>query len=223
MQAAGSDAHKELSVFCRKLLQSCTTSFYQALKWDSARKSFRTSPTEKVWTIMLKQVDNDVFFHTGWRAFISDHSLEVRKFFVFRYGGNSKFNVKIYGRSCCEKKVITAKKKITGTSSCNEDSIQGETTKPKLMDNCHENMKNEATVINKTNCRLVKPMRTPIIKVEKKVATEAPSSGKSVQNNSMLTARVKKREAYIKTIPKELETKFDLKRKASVMLKDPQG
>jgi hypothetical protein len=53
----------------------------------------------------VKEVDNNLFFHKGWGAFVQDNSLKMADFLLFRYAGDSNFCVKIYGKDCCEKGV----------------------------------------------------------------------------------------------------------------------
>ncbi|KAF6177089.1 hypothetical protein GIB67_015964 [Kingdonia uniflora] len=73
------------------------------------QKLYIRSPTGKSWTVILKKVDDDLFNRNGWQAFMSDHSLKAGEFLVFKYCGNSKFNVKIYDRTCCEKVLLEKK------------------------------------------------------------------------------------------------------------------
>lgn len=51
----------------------------------------------------MEENGNHLFFGSGWQEFVEAHSLEVGDFLVFKYCGNSKFKVKIYDKSCCEK------------------------------------------------------------------------------------------------------------------------
>ncbi|KAF6177077.1 hypothetical protein GIB67_015952, partial [Kingdonia uniflora] len=159
------------------------------------RKSFLRSPYGKSWTVILKKIDNDLYFCNGWLKFVSDHSLEAGDFLIFIYRGKSKFDIKIYGRTCCEKKVSLAKKNVTPTSSFNDDPKQGGTTKPKSMCNCHENEANKADVSNKTKCEVVRPRRTIISIVGRKGCIEVPYSSKSHKRDSISTTKVEKKQA----------------------------
>lgn len=51
----------------------------------------------------MKQDAGHLFFHKGWQDFVKDNSLEAGEFLVFRYDGNSGFDVQIFGKSGCEK------------------------------------------------------------------------------------------------------------------------
>ncbi|TXG52322.1 hypothetical protein EZV62_021491 [Acer yangbiense] len=50
-------------------------------------------------------------FRSGWLEFVKHHSLEVGDFLVFKYHGGSKFSVKIFGKTSCEKGTKLAKTK----------------------------------------------------------------------------------------------------------------
>ncbi|GMY12640.1 B3 domain-containing protein Os01g0723500-like [Fagus crenata] len=68
-------------------------------------KSVLWGPSGISWRVNVKEVDNNLFFHKGWGAFVQDNSLKMADFLLFRYAGDSNFCVKIYGKDCCEKGV----------------------------------------------------------------------------------------------------------------------
>ncbi|KAF6177090.1 hypothetical protein GIB67_015965 [Kingdonia uniflora] len=159
------------------------------------RKYYLKGPTGKSWPVLMKKVDDDLFFHKGWQAFVRDHSLEYGDFLVFSYSGNSKFNVKVYDKSTCEKMVSLTKMKTGRTNSCTEKSKQEETKRPSSSYNCDDDWKKRAVVSNKINCGLVKPKRTPNINIRRKGAIEVPCSGKSAKDNSRPIKMVEIKEA----------------------------
>lgn len=60
----------------------------------------------------LEKTENGLFFHnSGWHSFVKDHLLKIGDFLVCHYDGESKFKVKIYDRTCCEKDVEVAKRR----------------------------------------------------------------------------------------------------------------
>ncbi|KAF9609424.1 hypothetical protein IFM89_016224 [Coptis chinensis] len=67
--------------------------------------------------IEVKKVDNDFFFQNGWQDFAKNNSLVLGEFLVFRYNGNSIFDVKIYDHSGCQKDETLACKAIN-KSTC---------------------------------------------------------------------------------------------------------
>lgn len=53
-----------------------------------------------------------MFFHNdGWHSFVKDNLLKIGDFLVFRYDGESKFKVKFFDRTCCEKDVEVVKRR----------------------------------------------------------------------------------------------------------------
>ncbi|XP_052195326.1 putative B3 domain-containing protein At5g66980 isoform X2 [Diospyros lotus] len=57
----------------------------------------------RLWHVEVEEAENGVFLKNGWQRFASDHFLEHGNFLVFRYDGNSLFDVKIYGNNGCMK------------------------------------------------------------------------------------------------------------------------
>ncbi|CAI8606104.1 unnamed protein product [Vicia faba] len=61
-------------------------------------------PSEVVWNIGLVIRDDSVYFVNGWERFVKDHSLKENDFLVFKYNGESLFEVLVFdGNSFCEK------------------------------------------------------------------------------------------------------------------------
>ncbi|XP_050386056.1 B3 domain-containing protein LOC_Os12g40080 [Argentina anserina] len=59
----------------------------------------------------LVDVNSDngmLFLQKGWKQFVKDNGLKLGEFLIFRYCGNSKFNVELYGRHGCRKEFVTA-------------------------------------------------------------------------------------------------------------------
>lgn len=55
---------------------------------------------------VLQEVDGCFILGTRWSSFVLDNSLLPHEFLTFRYTGNSKFLVKIYGKNGCEKNTL---------------------------------------------------------------------------------------------------------------------
>lgn len=53
-------------------------------------------PNGNVWRVGLKKADNKFWFFDGWQEFVQRYSIGVGYFLVFRYEGNSSFNVNIF-------------------------------------------------------------------------------------------------------------------------------
>ncbi|KAL6954264.1 hypothetical protein U1Q18_039385 [Sarracenia purpurea var. burkii] len=71
----------------------------------------------KSWHVEMEEAENGIFFKNGWEIFVNDHSLEFGNFLVFRYNGNSSFDVKIFGNNGCIKEGALANKCINKETS----------------------------------------------------------------------------------------------------------
>ncbi|TQD93060.1 hypothetical protein C1H46_021318 [Malus baccata] len=75
-------------------------------------------PSGESWTVGLEgREDGKFFFRKGWQNFVEDHLLEIGNFLVFKYDGDTKFDVKIYNPTGCEKEEAVAAKKTTGNQA----------------------------------------------------------------------------------------------------------
>lgn len=59
-------------------------------------------PSGSEWLVELRRWDGEVWFDNGWPEFSKFYSLDCGHWLVFRYEGNSKFNVCIFDKSCTE-------------------------------------------------------------------------------------------------------------------------
>ncbi|KAK3231500.1 hypothetical protein Dsin_003381 [Dipteronia sinensis] len=96
------------------------------------------SPSRDNWVIKMEKDVNGLSFGSGWQEFVKHHSLEVGDFLVFKYHGGSKFSVKIFGKTSCEKGTELAKTKndrITlPTNNENQKQARGKIQECKLED-----------------------------------------------------------------------------------------
>lgn len=76
---------------------------------DVPRKS-RLRTTAGTWNVNVEMVNDGFFFRKGWKKFVHENGLKLCEFLVFRYAGNLKFNVEIYGRDSCKKEFVKAVK-----------------------------------------------------------------------------------------------------------------
>ncbi|CAJ2675506.1 unnamed protein product [Trifolium pratense] len=61
-------------------------------------------PSRVVWKVGLTTRGDTLYFTNGWQQFVKDHSLKENDFLVFKYKGESHFEVLIFdGESLCEK------------------------------------------------------------------------------------------------------------------------
>lgn len=57
-------------------------------------------PSGAIWNIGLTTKDDTLYFTQGWQQFVNDHSLKENDFLVFKYDGDSLFEVIIFVRAC---------------------------------------------------------------------------------------------------------------------------
>ncbi|PON53050.1 B3 DNA binding domain containing protein [Trema orientale] len=97
--------------YFHKLIYSSTIQAKQLRIPDSFVKKFRdelstvatiTVPDGHVWRVGLKKADNKIWFHDGWQDFVERYGIRVGYFLIFRYEGNSTFNVFIFNLSTSE-------------------------------------------------------------------------------------------------------------------------
>ncbi|KDP38417.1 hypothetical protein JCGZ_04342 [Jatropha curcas] len=61
------------------------------------------SPCGALWEVSLTANENTLFFDQGWQEFVKDHSLQENDILVFKYNGESRFDVLVFnGQSMCE-------------------------------------------------------------------------------------------------------------------------
>ncbi|KAK7291147.1 hypothetical protein RIF29_06061 [Crotalaria pallida] len=86
-------------------------------------------PSGVVWNAGLTTKDDVVHFMNGWKQFVKDHSLKEDDFLVFKYNGESLFDVLIFdGGSFCEKAASYFVRKCGYTDNGGVRLITGEVT-----------------------------------------------------------------------------------------------
>ncbi|KAK1558775.1 hypothetical protein Q3G72_006429 [Acer saccharum] len=61
-----------------------------------------TVPNGRVWKVGLIRDGRTIWFCDGWHDFVQYNSISAGYFLVFKYGGNSNFNVLIFDLTACE-------------------------------------------------------------------------------------------------------------------------
>ncbi|XP_057871066.2 B3 domain-containing protein Os01g0723500 isoform X2 [Cryptomeria japonica] len=77
--------------------------FVERFQWHGLQNAFLIGPSGQIWIVTVCCTSTGMTFEKGWQTFVSDHSLDLGDFLVFKYVGESYFTVKIFGRSGCEK------------------------------------------------------------------------------------------------------------------------
>ncbi|EOX98133.1 Sulfotransferase, putative isoform 1 [Theobroma cacao] len=60
------------------------------------------TPSGRFWLVELKKDKRRMWFDSGWNVFVEYYSISVGYFLVFRYEGNSHFNVHVYNLAASE-------------------------------------------------------------------------------------------------------------------------
>ncbi|CAI9774568.1 unnamed protein product [Fraxinus pennsylvanica] len=55
-----------------------------------------------LWCVRLEKVEESLWFHDGWEKFVEDHSVSYGYFLLFKYNGNSNFNVHVFDLTATE-------------------------------------------------------------------------------------------------------------------------
>lgn len=62
------------------------------------------SPDGRTWHVAVVSRGDRFFFKDGWSKFIQENSLQLGDFIVFYYKGTNRFDIQLFGVSCCEKR-----------------------------------------------------------------------------------------------------------------------
>lgn len=85
-------------------MQALPKTFSDNLKKKLPENVSLKSPSGVVWSIGLTTRDDTLYFAHGWEQFVKDNFLKEKDFLVFKYNGESQFDVLIFdGGSFCEK------------------------------------------------------------------------------------------------------------------------
>ncbi|XP_024932554.2 putative B3 domain-containing protein At5g66980 isoform X2 [Ziziphus jujuba] len=85
---------------------SIPPAFVNKLKAGLPGKAILKDFSGRSWHVGLEIIERHLHFTSGWEKFASDHFLEHGDFLIFKYDGNSLFNVKIFGLNGCKKEVV---------------------------------------------------------------------------------------------------------------------
>lgn len=91
---------------------------------------------------------SDLYFKNGWPRFVKENGLEVADFLFFEYDGKSRFQVIIFGKSACEKKL--ERKMSRARMNNRNNSHKKHDVKPTATTThaCPENLKGKAPMNN---------------------------------------------------------------------------
>ena len=61
-----------------------------------------TVPNGSIWQVRLEKANNNIWVRGGWQDFVEHHSINYGYFLVFKYKGNSKFQVLVFDMTATE-------------------------------------------------------------------------------------------------------------------------
>ncbi|KAJ6337881.1 hypothetical protein OIU76_007539 [Salix suchowensis] len=64
-------------------------------------------PSGSAWKVGLTTYNNTLFFNHGWQEFVKDHALEENDFLIFKYNGESNFDVLMFNMQSMYEKVAS--------------------------------------------------------------------------------------------------------------------
>ncbi|XP_028795968.1 uncharacterized protein LOC114751460 [Neltuma alba] len=83
-------------------------------KEEVPKKTTLETYNGKFWEVGVEKLGRKFYFDNGWDNFVRVNSLENGDFLLFKYFADySKFNVKIYGKTCCEKQLNVVGERCT--------------------------------------------------------------------------------------------------------------
>ncbi|KAK2660421.1 hypothetical protein Ddye_006954 [Dipteronia dyeriana] len=163
--------------------------FYGICLW----KITLASPSRADWVIKMEKDVNGLSFGSGWQEFVKHHSLEVGDFLVFKYHGGSKFSVKIFGKTSCEKGTKLAKTKndrtTLPTNNENQKQARDKILECKLEDHEADNV-NEA-MYHHENRRLRSGKKHAIIGVDDKPTKRSAISFQDTSKKFVVLSEMK--------------------------------
>ncbi|PIA52408.1 hypothetical protein AQUCO_01000344v1 [Aquilegia coerulea] len=203
------------------------TAFINSFNGILPEKIMLKDSVGRVWHVEVKEVENDFFFQSGWQEFVKMHSLVVGEFLVFRYDGNSTFEVKLYDHSGCEKEETLDDKNIN-KAVCfikEEDNKEASNARRKpilaICDSKHKGSK-VLKKADKSRYGFSRPERISAKYVQKNMVSKAsetdqPKPHFDVVVNGNGTAR------YFVHIPKQVLIDNNIKIQPKIFLRDPNG
>ncbi|KAL4367328.1 hypothetical protein GQ457_05G027330 [Hibiscus cannabinus] len=97
--------------FFKILIFDFLTPFVKNLEKNLLEKLPQKSKLEigdgRFWHVDVEKIDDNLCFKNGWKQFVQQNSLKMGDLVVFNYHGNFRFELEIYGRNCCRKRVET--------------------------------------------------------------------------------------------------------------------
>lgn len=99
-------------------MQTIPKKFGNSLREKLAGRVALRGPSGHEWKVGLVTDGDMLLLKHGWKAFVEDHSLEENDILIFKYKGNSRFDVMMFDQeSLCEKAASYFVKKCDHTEN----------------------------------------------------------------------------------------------------------
>ncbi|KAL3535114.1 hypothetical protein ACH5RR_003575 [Cinchona calisaya] len=99
------------------------------------KKAFRENPPDRtflrdcnrnIWPMELAIIENTTYFFEGWENFVKDNFVELGDFLVFQFDGHHIFDIKLLGKTACNKKglgnpIFNVKKEVDEHNEVEEE------------------------------------------------------------------------------------------------------
>ncbi|CAN8327502.1 unnamed protein product [Cochlearia groenlandica] len=97
-------------------------SYYDQLPFPLPKTAILQGTGGCLWTVAMKQKQEEVFFGQGWSKFVKDNSISDCDFMTFVYNGDRIFEVSIYSQNGCkEHRAVTYGKEVSISSLSSKD------------------------------------------------------------------------------------------------------
>lgn len=193
----------------------------------SLSKCSLRGPSGQCWNVELEKTENGMFFHNdGWHSFVKDNLLKIGDFLVFRYDGESKFKVKIFDRTCCEKDIEVVKRRSgCPASPANEGNQLAGVQDEEVIDLETEIYKKHTEKKTRTAGRRIRNNVMPGegLGIEGVNETSTGSILFKSENSCFKLTLKRSYQQYVVAVPKEISVAEGLMNKKAVKIQDPTG
>ncbi|OAY79780.1 putative B3 domain-containing protein [Ananas comosus] len=211
------------------LLQPIPNPIAQLLAKGRGETATLFSPLGKFWHITLQRdVDDSMYFDSGWREFSQAHNLVAGCFVVFRYEGNMVFKVKVFDTSGCRKQYEKIAHGIVEEISV--DSKDEEPDEVLIIDDqqnlstCSRKRRKSARLNSKSSAQQQGngELRTPPVFRSKNKSVEKSNNSGDYPPHFEKIIRPYNFSCFRMSVPKEFCASHGLLRKEVMTLKDPK-
>jgi B3 DNA binding domain len=113
------------SIFYILHSQDLPNDFHRNFKGQIGETAELKGPSGNVWQVGVIKSTGRSTFQSGWKDFVTGNRVEANDFLVFKYSGNSSFQVQIFDSSECERTTtFFARREQTDVQELSQSSIE---------------------------------------------------------------------------------------------------